>query len=99
MLANPQIAPPTRLACCVVSLLAKTTGESRRPYGELALSLLMTRITADHVHSPLATHDLAVLADPLDTGTYFHDDILLRITNAVDTKPRSIENCAGSWKA
>src|SRR6185437_16702294 len=39
-----------------------------------ALTLLVTRVGADHVNDSAAPHDLAVLADFLDRGTYFHPD-------------------------
>jgi hypothetical protein len=38
----------------------------------LALALLVTRVSADDVHDAATAHDLAVLADLLDRGTYFH---------------------------
>src|SRR5688572_27244750 len=38
----------------------------------LALALLVTRVRADDVHDAATAHDLAVLADLLDRGTYFH---------------------------
>jgi hypothetical protein len=39
----------------------------------LALALLVTRVRADDVDDAATAHDLAVLADFLDRGTYFHD--------------------------
>src|SRR4051812_12259849 len=38
----------------------------------LTLTLLVTRVRADDVHDAATAHDLAVLADFLDRGTYFH---------------------------
>jgi hypothetical protein len=44
--------------------------------GELALTLLVTRIGADDENAPLALHQLAVFADPLDARTHLHDNPL-----------------------
>jgi hypothetical protein len=38
----------------------------------LALALLVPGIRADDVNDAATAHDLAVLADLLDRGTYFH---------------------------
>jgi hypothetical protein len=40
---------------------------------QLALPLLVPRVAADDVHAPLAPHDLAILANPLDARSNFHD--------------------------
>jgi hypothetical protein len=65
----------------------------------LALPLLVPRIAANDENSSLATDDLAVLADPFDAGTNFHDSILLRLANAVGTKLANIRNPGTSEKA
>src|SRR4051812_6707554 len=39
----------------------------------LALPLLMPGIRADHIDPPLAPHDFAVLANPFDACSNFHD--------------------------
>jgi len=39
----------------------------------LTLALLVPRVRADHVDHATTAHDLAVLADLLDRGTYFHN--------------------------
>jgi hypothetical protein len=39
----------------------------------LALALFVARVSANDVDHAATAHDLAVLADLLDRGTYFHD--------------------------
>jgi hypothetical protein len=39
----------------------------------LSLPLLMARIAAHDEHHPAAADDLAVIANSLHAGTYFHD--------------------------
>jgi hypothetical protein len=39
----------------------------------LALTLLVTRIRADHEHPPVAADDLALLAHRFDRRSYLHD--------------------------
>jgi hypothetical protein len=38
----------------------------------LALTLLVARVRANDIDDAATAHDLAVLADFLDRGTYFH---------------------------
>jgi hypothetical protein len=38
----------------------------------LTLALFMARVGADHVNPTLPLDELAILADALDAGTYFH---------------------------
>src|SRR5262245_17601889 len=53
---------------------------SLRPAAEggLALPLLMPRIAAHDIHSTLAPHDFAVLADPFDARSTFPGSLTLR---------------------
>jgi hypothetical protein len=39
----------------------------------LTLALLVTRVRADDIDDAATAHDLAVLADFLNRGTYFHE--------------------------
>jgi hypothetical protein len=42
--------------------------------GNLTLSLLVSRIAAHDVHDAAAPDNLALVADSLDAGSYFHRD-------------------------
>jgi len=51
------------------------SGGRRKPVAgrrSSSLTLLVPGIRADDIHHPAATHDLAVLADPLDWCSYLH---------------------------
>src|SRR5437660_8462120 len=60
---------------CVGLSLGKSTPRIRgmADSPRLTLALLVARVGADHVQLPLPLYQLAVLADPFDTGPYFHD--------------------------
>jgi len=49
---------------------------SKRINGHLTLTLLMTRVLADHAHDTLTPDDLAIAADFFDRSQHFHKLLL-----------------------